>query len=213
MFQKLKDPAGNLILGVLGSLIATGLVGLCQGLLKANPKITHVDLFGAIARLSIWKVLAVNSLFAAALYLFHTAKLRRRRHSMLGNATLNPTREPLVATKRLDDRPSEEGQTPPLGRCPAACVARLFVGSHYRDSHVHHITTANEDGKGMVHQSLFVFNDGERAVRDATLLLWIPMKFDPVEHFDWKHPTNDSASMDSSTWPMSLSKGKSVIGI
>jgi Ca2+/Na+ antiporter len=172
----------------MASLIATGLIGLAQGFLKANPNIAHVAALGAIARLSIWKVLAVALLFAAAWYLLYTAKIRRQRRSALANAPVNRVREPLVTVPRLDDRPIEEAQPPPVEPNPAAPVAKLFVGSHYRDSHVHHITAANSGGKGMAHQSLFVFNNGERAVRDATLLLWIPMRFDRVESFDWKHP-------------------------
>jgi hypothetical protein len=146
MFQNLKGDAREIILGVLASLIATGLIAL------------------------------------------FTVKIRRQRRSALANAPLNLVREPLVTAPRLDDRPGEETQPPPVEANPVAPVAKLFVGSHYRDSRVHHITTANSGGKGMVHQSLFVFNNGERAVRDATLLLWIPMRFDPVENFDWKHP-------------------------
>ncbi len=189
MFQKLKGHAWSLILGVLASLIATGLVGLCQSFLKANPNITQVAAFGALARLSIWKVLAVTSMLAVATwYLLNMAKPRRRGRSALAEATLNPGHEPSPAAQPLDDRHSKEAQSPAVEASPSAPIARLFVGSHYRDSNVHHITTPNGSGKGMVHQSLFLFNDGERPVRDATLLLWIPMKFDPIENFDWKHP-------------------------
>jgi hypothetical protein len=145
MFQNLKGDAREIILGVLASLIATGLIVLM-------------------------------------------AKIRRQRRSAVANLTANPTQGPRVTAPTLDDRPGEEVQPKPTEASHAAPLARLFVGSHYRDSHVHHITTANSGGKGMVHQSLFVFNNGERAVRDATLLLWIPMRFDPVENFDWKHP-------------------------
>jgi hypothetical protein len=130
MFQGLKGDAGEVILGVVASLIATGLVAL-------------------------------------------TVSISRKRRFAPASAALNPAPNEKPAPFEVDT---------------TAPVAKLLVGSHYRDSRVHHITTANSTGKGMVYQSLFVFNDGEKAVRDATLLLWIPMQFDPVENFDWKHP-------------------------
>lgn len=168
MIATLKRHAWSLIWSVLGSLIATGLIASYQRFLKANPSTTRAATLAALARVPSWLVLVVTSLLALGfLYVFQTVRARRR----------NPA-------------PEESHVVPatPDAEAPASPTARLFLGSHYRDSNVHHITTPNQSGKGMVYQSLFVFNDGDRAVRDATLLLWIPLAFDPIENYDWKHP-------------------------
>lgn len=66
--------------------------------------------------------------------------------------------------------------------------AELFVSARYRDIDVHQITVPNENGKGLTHHRLFLSNDGLKTARDATLLLWIPTEFDPIDKYDLKHP-------------------------
>ncbi|HEY5095889.1 MAG TPA: hypothetical protein VII69_12310, partial [Candidatus Eremiobacteraceae bacterium] len=67
-------------------------------------------------------------------------------------------------------------------------AARLVVSAHDRDNDVSHVTPRNSERKGSFYQTLLLTNDGDKTARDATILLWIPSEFDPVENYDYKHP-------------------------
>lgn len=66
--------------------------------------------------------------------------------------------------------------------------AKLVVSGHMGMPDVHAITIPNQKGRGRVYVRLNLENVGKKTARDATLLLWIPMEFHPVEDFDWHNP-------------------------